>query len=113
MSNKKVLYTIIILLIIFFPLTVLGFIFKDKEFTYQDNNDNPKHLPYYHNSLWFYDNDELINKYSCQYERCTYLFPIINNKYVFINDGNIHLYDIINNTNTYNFELRNKPIIKH
>lgn len=96
MRNKKVLYTIIILLIIFIPLTILGFIFKNQAHTIEDDNVNPKHYPYYNHYLWFYDNDKLISKYSCQNDRCTYLFPIINNKYVFILDGNIHLYDINN-----------------
>ena len=94
MKNKPVLYTIIILLIIFIPLTILGFFYKEKPISISD--ENPKHFPYYNNSLWFYQHNKLISKYECLNEKCSYnIKNIINNKYVFIKDGDIlYLYDI-------------------
>ena len=101
MKNKPVLYTIIILLVIFIPLTILGFYYKEKPISIKD--DNTKHFPYYNNSLWFYQNDKLISKYACLNSRCSYnIKSIINNKYVFIKDGDIlYLYDI-NKGSVYN-----------
>lgn len=97
MNKKIVLYTIIILLIIFLPLTIFSYTLKDRDNTLKD--ENPHHFPYFNGSLWFYNEDaKLINKYNCENERCTYAYPIINKKYVFIKDGNkIKLYDIMNN----------------
>lgn len=109
-ENKGVLVTIIVLLIIFFPLTILGFIENQKI------ENNSEHKLYYKGYLWFYDNDELIGKYQCNNLDCNLasvtitdesynkkfyrgdledaILPI-NNKYAFIKDGtDIILYDI-------------------
>ncbi len=104
MNKRIVLYTMIVLLIIFFPLTIYSYTLKNKNINNEE--ENIKHFPYFKGYLWFYNEDALlINKYKCENERCTYTYPIINQKYVFITDGNlIKLYDIINNQiyNTYN-----------
>ncbi len=93
MKNKNVFKTIIVLLIIFIPLTIWSYILKDKNIG--SNNDNPKHFPYYQSALWFYDNDNLIGKYNCSFDRCSY--KLGNTKYTIIRDGdNYFLYDIRN-----------------
>ena len=112
-EDKGVLITIIVLLIIFLPLTILGYIEHDK----MENNYD--HKLYYQGYLWFYDNDKLIGKYKCNSDTCD-LAPTtikddeydkrnyrgdladtilpINNKYAFIKDGDkIILYDITTN----------------
>lgn len=115
MENKKiVLIVIIILLAIFAPLTVLGYIERAKNPTAKEN---PKHELYYKGYIWFYDSeDNYINKYQCKTETCELAkptidddqyeisyykdgtdeyIPLINNKYAFIRDGDlIYLYDI-------------------
>ena len=58
-EDKGVLITIIVLLVIFLPLTILGYIEHDK----MENNYD--HKLYYQGYLWFYDNDKLIGKYKC------------------------------------------------
>ena len=114
-TNKKYsLAVIILLLITFIPLTLFGYI-------YRKNNkveENPNHDLYFNNKLWFYDRDgNLINNYNCQNSSCSLAksnmnkdkeyninyykegteenISIINNKYAFIQDGDlINLYDI-------------------
>ncbi len=103
MNKKTVLYTIIILLIIFFPLTIYSYTIKDQDLKMEE--ENPKHFPYYSGYLWFYKDNQLINKYKCENERCTYAYPVINQKYVFIIDGQlIKLYDINLNKVYANFD---------
>lgn len=112
-ENKGVLITIIVLLAIFFPLTVIGFVENKKI------ENNYEHKLYYEGYLWFYDNDELIGKYECKTTDCNLakttiiddaynkrnyrgdlddIITPINNKYAFIKDGiDIILYDIKTN----------------
>lgn len=112
-NNKVTLLSIIILLCLFLPLTIIGFIFKD------DRNlldENPKHDLYYKDKIWFYDKDDkFIGSYDCQTEICELASPTINDdiynikyykgdlnvvsmideSYAFITDGSvINLYDI-------------------
>ena len=112
-EDKGVLITIIVLLIIFLPLTILGYIEHNKM------ENNYEHKLYYQGYLWFYDNDKLIGKYKCNNDMCNLatttikddeydkrnyrgdlegtILPI-NNKYAFIKDGDkIILYDITTN----------------
>ena len=105
-DNKKVtLILIIVLLVIFVPLTVLGFIFKNIHIV----EENPNHHFIYNGHLWFYNNrNELMSKYECKTDVCELTRPIIDDgqyelnhykdgiidripilgkKYVFITDG--------------------------
>ena len=116
MKNKKmVLYTIIFLLIIFVPLTIMGFFVRGKE---NPLEENPNHEFFFENKLWFYDkNDELISKYECKTNKCDLAKLTIddeeyginyykdgtlekvenNNVYTFIADGALnYLYDVEN-----------------
>ena len=105
-NDKFVLYAIIILLIIFLPLTVVSFYIKIGE---NPLDANPGHDFYYDNNLWFYNkNNDLIGKYACTTEKCDLTktiidddkyginyyqggalnnVEIIDNKYTFITDG--------------------------
>ena len=67
-KNKKIiLITIIVLLVIFLPLTVWGFVLNQNK----DDNANPNHDLMKDGYLWFYDsNNNLLNKYQCQNEGC-------------------------------------------
>ncbi len=96
MNKKRVLYVIIILLIIFIPLTIYSYTLKNND---NIKEENPHHFPYLKGALWFYDKENnLINKYVCEEKNCLYKEGIINNKYVFIRDGiEIKLYDIYEN----------------
>lgn len=124
MKNKKVvLITIVILLCIFLPLTVIGFIFKD------DKNlldENPRHDLYYKGKVWFYDeNDKLLSSYECQTEVCELSVPTIDddtyginyykgtissvpvedNSYTFITDGAVlYLYNVKNGTTLQSYK---------
>lgn len=112
-EDKGVLITIIVLLVIFLPLTILGYIEHNKM------ENNYEHKLYYQGYLWFYDNDKLIGKYKCNNDMCNLatttikddeydkrnyrgdlegtILPI-NNKYAFIKDGDKNiLYDITTN----------------
>jgi len=140
MKNKKpVFITIIVLLCIFLPLTIIGFIFKDDKNLLEEN---PGHNLVYKGHLWFYDEkDEFLSKYECQTEICELSAPtiddgayginyykdgnlkkvsIVDNKYTFITDGAlIYLYDVNNGTSlqsyktikNYNTTLENNAYI--
>lgn len=140
MKNKKiVLITIIVLLFIFIPLTVIGYFAKGDNGTIE----NPNHEFYYHGYLWFYATDgTLINKYECQTNICelakfsiddmTYDFDYYKDgtvtefeyhgsSHVFITDGEkTILYDLnreivvseINIIKTYNTDLNNLYIVQ-
>lgn len=123
-NNKSVLITIIVLLCVFFPLTIVGFIFKD------DKNlldENPAHDTFYKGHIWFYDNnDKFLSKYECQTEICNFTTPIIDdtiyglnyykngtmtkaevvdNIYTFITDGVVvYLYNVSNGTTLTNYK---------
>ncbi len=114
MKNKKATFiTIVVLLVIFLPLTVAGYFLKNP---FSGKDKNPNHDLFYEGYLWFYNNDELIGKYECQTEICeltkstidddTYginyykdgalpNIPMIEYRYAFITDGAvINLFDI-------------------
>ena len=115
MENKKnVLITIIVLLCIFVPLSIIGLL-SNKNISIIE--DNPNHEKYYDGYIWFYnDNDEFLNKYECLTEICEYTNTIIDddvyginyykdgkitntsllsNKYTLITDGSlVHLYSL-------------------
>lgn len=114
MENKKpVLITIVVLLLIFTPLTIIGLLFRDDRHPLEEN---PTHDFFYKGYLWFYDkNDEFLSKYECMTNICDYTTGIINDdtysmkyykegnspkmtllddKYTFLTDGSvIYLYD--------------------
>ena len=110
-KNKKIILTIIlILLIIFSSLTILS--------AYLRNNkgENPNHDFYYANYLWFYDdNKELISKYKCLSSECGFAKSSIddskyninyNGNYVFIEDDNsIYLYSILTGTTLTSYKM--------
>ena len=136
MENKKnVFITIVILLCIFVPLTIIGIFNKTN---ISPIEKNPNHETYYDGYIWFYDsNNKFLNKYECVTEICKYSTPtinddkyginyykdgrltnisIINDKYTFITDGvGIHLIDVVsgntlqtyNEIKTYNTKLEN------
>ena len=121
-KNKGTLITIIILLIIFIPCTIIG---VSKHF--EEKNKN--HDFYFEGQLYFYNNDNLIGTYKCKTQKCDYAkynvigteeqksTTLINNQYAFIQDGEkIYLEDIKSgwNINEYQ-ELRsyNIPIEKN
>lgn len=138
MVNKEgTLITIIVLLLIFLPLTIVGYIYKDKEVI----QENPNHEFKYNNMLWFYnDNNEVISKYKCITNECGYATTLIDdneynieyqsidnintnkisNDYAFIKDGeDIFFYNIntgsslikLNGIKNYGYELSNDSYI--
>lgn len=139
MKNKKATFiTIIVLLSIFTPLTVASFFLKGNVVMER----NPNHKMYHEGYIWFYDKkDELINRYQCLTEVCelakgninddNYYIKyytggedtttsVINNRYAFIQDGDIiHLFDIktantiseFTDLKNYNIENSNNSFI--
>ncbi len=102
MKNKKiVLYTIIFLLIIFVPLTIMGMFVRDKKNPF---DENPNHDFYYEKKLWFYDdNDKLISNYECQTNKCDLANLTIDDDEYDINyykDGTL---EKVENNNAYTF----------
>ena len=140
MINKKtVLVTIIILLCIFAPLTVVSYFLKEEKNPF---DKNPHHDFYYKNMLWFYDEDDkLVNTFTCTTDTCNYASSIIkddsyeinyykngsltktsliNNDYAFIKDGAlIKLFSVKQGSvlqnyktiNTYNTNIENDAYI--
>lgn len=119
-EHKKVALIItIVLLVIFLPFSILGFIFHAKYI-----GNNPNHQFHYNNKLWFYDDSgKLIGTYDCNYENCDYAremildstyginflnttgmktTPLLDNRYAIIADSQalmaneVILYDIVN-----------------
>lgn len=113
MENKKsVFVTIVILLCIFIPLSIVGLLGKQN---ISPLEENPNHDTYFDGYIWFYNkNDEFLSKYECLTEICEYTSPtiddntyginyhkngtmdkvdLVNDKYTFITDGSaIYLY---------------------
>ncbi len=111
-NRKSVLITIVVLLLIFTPLSIIGIL--------NTNNigimeENPNHEIYYERKIYFYDSeDKFLSYYECQTEVCDFASsliddntyginyykdgavtkaPIVDEKYTFINDGSaIYLY---------------------
>lgn len=103
-KNKYTLISIIILLLIFIPATIVGMKEHFKE-------ENPNHEVYFDNKIYFYDNSELIAKYTCKTKGCHFAkaknmsgeedvpTSLILKKYAFITDSNkISLIDVKNGT---------------
>ena len=124
-ENKSILVIIIVLLIIFLPLSLLGIylnfanVLTDKTDTDLSNNSNiSSNEKYKDGTLYFYDSDNnLLGTYNCVSTKCSYGksiiddtdysidylntksqdFNIVNNRFIFINDENKYkLYDIAN-----------------
>lgn len=107
-NRKSTLITIIVLLILFIPLTIASTVLH-----FQNTNkeeDNPNHEFFYNGKLYFYDNQELLGTYTCESnDYCDYaisrnnfsydLFEhqeetmdkinLINNRYAFLMDTTI------------------------
>lgn len=135
-EDKGVLITIIVLLAIFLPLTILGYIQNQR---IENNSEKKLH----HNGyMWFYDDSgNFLSKYKCKDENCDFassyfdeegyeikyfkdgdpgINSVINKKYVFINDNEeIIFYDIISgkvitkykNMKNYNAEINNNEYL--
>lgn len=128
--RKGVLITIIVLLIIFIPLSICSFVLHkmDDEKGFTKHEENLNHEFYYQNKLYFYDNtDKLIGTYDCTTTNCNYAKSTINdekyaidyyktedletkliqNRYAFLTDaesnGNPFLYDVQNHRKTVSF----------
>lgn len=109
-KNKGTLITIIILLLVFIPCTILGMI---KHF--EDQNKNREF--YFNGKLHFYNGEVLLGTYECKTEKCGYAeyeeidtekkieTTLINNQYAFIKDGNdLFVQDVTTNTKILDFE---------
>ena len=102
MKNKKiVLGAIIFLLIIFVPLTAIGYFVKDKK---NPLDENPNHDFYFEDKLWFYDNnDKLISKYECQTNKCDLAKLSIDDDEYDINYYKGGTLEKVENNNAYTF----------
>lgn len=132
-ENKSILVIIIVLLIIFLPLSLLGIylnfanVLTDKTDTDLSNNSNiSSNEKYKDGTLYFYDSDNnLLGTYNCIDTKCSYGksiiddtdysidylntksqdFNIVNNRFIFINDENKYkLYDIANKKKVVEYE---------
>ena len=104
-DKKPVLITIVVLILIFTPLTVISAFIKVGK---NPLDENPGHDFYYKDKLWFYDEDDkLISSYKCKTNKCDFATSTItdneyginyyqegkltkvsnNNKFTFIKDG--------------------------
>ncbi len=116
-DKKPVIITIVVLLLIFTPLTVISaFVRVGKN----PLDENPGHDFYYENKLWFYnENNELLSNYECRTVKCDLATTSItdgeyginyykdgklekvlnNNKFTFIKDGALtYLYNVTSGT---------------
>ena len=100
-DKKPVLITIVVLLLIFTPLTVISAFVKVGK---NPLDENPGHDFYYENKLWFYDdNNELISKYECKTTKCDLATTTITDNEYGINyykDGKLTK---VNNNNKFTF----------
>ncbi len=125
MENHKITFTvIIILLVIFIPMTIFATTMHFKNATPVE--ENPNHEKKYNGKLYFYNGEELVGTYECKYfnEYCDYAtsrttneyaldeyqeqtlttMPIIENQYAFLMDTPTNsldtaeyiLYDFVN-----------------
>lgn len=139
MKNKSVFITIVVLLCIFAPLTIIGFLNKRN---ISPLEENPNHDTYYKGYMWFYDEeDNFLSKYECATETCVFANSVIDddtyginyykegkqqeikidgNKYALITDGAlVNLYSIISGSilqsyesiKNYNINLENNTYI--
>lgn len=116
-ENKRVLITIVILLGIFLPLTIIGIVNNQSAREKDNDNENNNRELYKNGYLWFYDDKGMfLSKYKCESDSCylskgeiddeTYginypkngtdeFIKIINHHYAFIDDNKqIKFYDI-------------------
>ncbi len=125
-NRKTVLVTIIILLCIFAPLTVVSYFLKEDKNPF---DKNPGHDFYYKNKLWFYEGSELLGTYECTTDACDYAtstindqeyginyytgkdqekIALINNDYAFLKDGAlVKLYSIKQGSTLQNYKMVN------
>lgn len=113
LNKKSVLITIIVLLSVFAPLTIVGLLAKGNVSPLEEN---PNHETFYQGYMYFYDSsDKFLSKYECVTEVCEYTsstiddteydgfnyykdgseksVSLIENRYTFITDGSlIYLY---------------------
>ena len=116
-DKKPVLITIVVLLLVFTPLTVISAFIKVGK---NPLDENPGHDFHYDNKLWFYDeNNKLISSYECKTAKCDLAVSTItdqeyginyyqdgkltkvnnNNKFTFIKDGALtYLINVSNGT---------------
>lgn len=107
-NQKATIITIVVLLLIFTPLTVISAFIKE---SHNPLDENPKHEFFYKGYLWFYDeNDKYLSKYECLTETCDFTnatidddtyglnyykdgkdskIKVIDDRYTFITDGAI------------------------
>lgn len=101
-NNKVVLITIIVLLCIFTPITVVGLLTRGN---ISPIEENPNHETYYDGYIWFYDlNNDYLSKYECMTEICEFTNPTIDDDTYGINyykDGTINSVSLMNNKYTF------------
>lgn len=121
------LVIIIILLCIFVPLTIFGYVYK-KNNTFEEN---PNHDFYFQGKLYFYnENNELVNKYTCNNAICELAksstedndkykinyykdgnmlnIPITQGGFAFIQDGDlVYLYNYISDLTLHGYTTIN------
>lgn len=96
-GDKGSLIIIIVLLVIFIPLTIIGFL-NNKEV-----EENPSHLLYYEDKIWFYKEDRLLGTYSCKVPSCT--LASTNSEDDNLYGVNIYTSDDVNQVKVNNFAL--------
>lgn len=65
MKDKKTLITIIVLLVIFIPISIWGTINNFRVPNSNEDSNNPNKEFIYKDTLYFYDNDKLLATYQC------------------------------------------------
>ena len=65
MYDKLTSKIIIVLLVIFIPLSIIGLL-NHKEDSLQTIDENPNKEVFYNNKVYFYQGDELLGTYICQ-----------------------------------------------
>ena len=85
-ENRFVLPIILILLVFFLPLTGYGII---KKIYSNKPEENPNHLHFFENKLYFYDNkNELISVYACENDMCIDAQNEVDDEYLKYYQGN-------------------------
>ena len=128
--QKGALITIIVLLVIFVPLSAAGIYFKILDATTEPPApENTGKLFYFDNKLWFYDeNETLLGTYECENTICGYAsstvtdssyginyhqtetgraIPMFNNRFALIRDTND-----LTDTSTFLFDITNNLAYK-
>lgn len=101
-NNKHVLITIVVLLCIFTPLTIIGLLGRQN---ISPLEENPSHDTYFDGYIWFYDqNNEFLSKYECLTELCEYTNTIIDDETYGIDyykEGTIKSVSLVKDTYTF------------